>query len=149
MASQPLATRILQPEHNVARYCRPRWFVKGIVSRDAFLLRGGELFLSTNWLEHFHESDRRIQVSGMLSALASKNFNVSPNGTFAILNVGAASQGVRQFQSRRLLFQLLGQAHDPSHTGIFGYGSTNIDSKGNDIRQSLASSVQEAYPAIQ
>jgi hypothetical protein len=122
--------------------------VSGIVSRDAFLPRDGESFLSINWLEHFDQSDRVVQVTGVRAALAAKNFRVHPKGRFAILNVGVASQRVRQFQNLRFLFQVLGEAHDPSHTGIFGYRSANIDSKGNDVAQSLAASVGEVHPAI-
>lgn len=147
MAYQSLTSGILSPEHNVSRYCRPRWLVDGIVTRDAFLLRPEEQFLSVNWLESFHIADRPTQLEGVRATLAGKGFGVSPNGRFAILNVGIASQHVMEQQGLRLLFQLLGQAHDPSHCGIFGYGHPDEDSKGIDAAQSLAASVDEVYPA--
>ena len=148
MASPEPTTRMLRPEHHVARYCRPRTVTNGIISREAFLLREGEQFLSANWLEHFHESDRQIQVSGVRASLAGKNFDVNPNGRFAVLNVEVSDNRVRQIHGVRLLFQLLRQASDPSHTGVFGYGPPSVDPKGYDIAQSLAESVQEEYPAI-
>ena len=120
MASQSLGSGILLPEHNVARYCRPRWMVSGIVSRDAFLPRDGESFLSINWLEHFDQSDRVVQVTGVRAALAAKNFRVHPKGRFAILNVGVASQRVRQFQNLRLLFQVLGRLTIPRTLAFSG-----------------------------
>ena len=148
MASQSLESVILRPNHNVARYCRPRWLVNGIVSRDAFLLREGEPFLSTNWLEHFRSSDRGVQISGARAALADKNYSIHSNGGFAVLNVGVATQRVIELHDIRLLFRRLGQAHDPSHAGIFGYGPPTVDSKGNDVAQSLAESVLEIQSAI-
>ena len=99
MASPASTTRLLRPEHHVARYCRPRTITNGIISREAFLLREGEQFLSANWLEHFHVLDRQIQVSGVRASLARKNFSVNPNGRFAVLNVGVSDQ--HQTISRR------------------------------------------------
>ena len=148
MASQTLARESLRFQHHVARYCRPRWVVNGIVSRDAFLLREGEPFLSTNWLEYFHHSDRGVQISGVRAALAGKNFNIHPNGGFTVLNVGVATYLVWHFQRIPLEFRTLGQPGDLSHTGIFGYGHSNIDPKSNDVAQSLAASVLEMHSAI-
>ena len=132
---------LLRSDHNVARYCRPRALVYGIVSRDAFLLRPGERFLSTNWLEYFHESERDVQISGVRAALAGKNFNVNPNGRFAVLNVGAT---IRQVRDAQLAFALLGQASDPSHAGIFGYGALDFN-----VADGLALAVRELHPAAE
>ena len=148
MASQPLTSGTLSYQHHVARYCRPRWIVNGAVSRDAFLLREGEPYLSTNWLEHFHSSDRQAQMPGIRAALASK-FRIDADGRFAILNVGQTAYRSLRFCNVPLRFQVLGQTHDPSHTGIFGYGAATVDPKGNDVAQSLAASVLELYPAVQ
>ena len=147
MAYQSLAPVALSPQHNVARYCRRRWLVHGGVSRDAFLLREGEPYLSTNWLEHFHQSDRQAQLYGIRAALASK-FKMEADGRFAILNVGYAIDRIMRLHSVPLRFRVLGQAHDPSHTGIFGYGSAIVDPKANDVARSLAGSVRELHPAI-
>ena len=147
MAYHSLAPGTLSSQHNVARYCRRRWIVHGGVSRDAFLLREGEPYLSTNWLEHFHASDRRAQLPGIRAALASK-FRMDADGGFAILNVGHAIHRVMRLHGVSLRFQVLGQVHDPSHTGIFGYGSARVDPKANDVARSLAGAVRELHPAI-
>ena len=147
MAYQSLERGTLSSQHNVARYCRRRWIMHGGVSRDAFLLREGESYLSTNWLEHFHESDRQAQLTGIRDALASK-FTMDADGRFAILNVGHAIHRIMSWHGVQLRFQALGQAHDPSHTGIFGYGPATVDPKANDVARSLAASVRELHPAI-
>ena len=97
--------------------------------------------MSVNWLEHFHESDREIQISGVRNALADKGFQVNRNGRFAVLNVGVV---IRQVGNRPLRFIRLGTPGDPSHIGIFGY------TPGDYITAAaLANSVQEEYPAIE
>lgn len=140
MASQLGQGRNLTPEHNVARYCAPRNIVNGRPIPDAFNLRTGEAFLSTNWLEYFHPSDRRLQTFGVQRALEGKGFRVNRNGGFAILNVGNTTQTV---SGANLSFVLLGQTGDPSHTGVFG-----IPDEDADIAVALAKSVLELYPAI-
>ena len=147
MAFQPLTSQLLRFEHHVARYCRPRTIVHDSVSRDAFVLRPGEAFLSTNWLEHFNESNREIQISGVRAALSGKGFSISPNGRFAVLNVGTSSHRVLHFLKVALRFHVLGQLQDPSHTGVFGYGSAGSGYGGHDVAQHLARSIQNIYSA--
>ena len=133
MASQPSGNVELLPQHNLARYCRPRTVSGGILSPDAFFLRTGEQFLSTNWLEHFHDMDRQVQLSGVRASLAGKGFGLRAGGTFAVVNVGVASQLVQKVQLR---FLLLGQENDLSHAGIFGYTPSDIDVAGDLRNQS-------------
>ena len=134
-----LATEALRPEHNVARYCRPRSLADGRPTADAFLLRDRESFLSTNWLEFFNQSDRKLQISGVRNALYRKNFRVNPNGTFAVLNVGLT---VRQISGPDLYFMPLGDTNDPSHTGVFGYEAGDTDAAA-----AIAKLVTELHPA--
>ena len=104
------------------------------------MLRYGEQYLSANWLEHFHESNRLLQMSGVRNALASKGFRVNRNGRFAVLNVGVA---IGQVVNTPLRFIRLGTPGDPSHTGIFGC------TPGDYITAAvLARLIQEEYPAI-
>ena len=140
MASQQSEYVELLPRHNLARYCRPRTVSGGILSPDAFLLRSGEEFLSTNWLEHFHDADRRIQMAGVRDSLSDKGFGLSSRGKFAVVNISLA---IQQAQRVRLRFFLLGQSNDPSHAGIFGYAPTDFDVAGD-----LAESVRELHPAV-
>ena len=138
MASQRIEERNLRPEHNVARYCASRKIIRGTPSLEAFMLRSQEDFLSTNWLEHFHSSNRQFQVSGVRDALINKGFRVNASGRFAVLNVGTATRQVRHVQ---LKFILLRHASDPSHAGIFGYQAGDADTA-----IALSKSVREVYP---
>ena len=141
MSSQQLETNALPYANNVARYCPPRDIVRGRISRDAFMLRYGEQYLSANWLEHFHKTDRLIQMSEVRNVLASKGFRVNRNGRFAVLNVGVTME---QVGDTPLRFILLGTPGDPSHIGIFGC------TPGDYITAAaLANSVKEEYPAFQ
>ena len=87
---------------------------------SAFELRPGEEYLSTNWLEYFHDSDRDIQISGVRQALADKGFRTGRNSYFATLNVGVSVAACGDILNLNIQFIALGEAHDPSHTGIYG-----------------------------
>ena len=146
MVQSPNRRVVLPDAHHVTRYCRGRDLrPDGRPLRDAFLLRPGEPYLSTNWLEYFHDSDRQSQIAGVRQALADKNFRVSRTGAFAVLNVGAAVSACKAGLNRQIEIIALGEAHDPSHTGIFGY--TEYDP---DIATRLATSVNinEIYPTV-
>ena len=118
--------------------------VNGIPRENAFRLRPGEEYLSTNWLEYFHESHRQTQIAGVRQALADKNFRVSGTASFAVLNVAAAVNSCKAGLNLDIEVIALGEPHDPSHTGIFGYTEYNTD-----VAALLAQSVSpnEIYPA--
>ena len=63
--------------------------------------------------------------------------------SFAILNVGVAVSACKRQLNLDLHFVVLGESHDPSHTGIYGYAGHNA--KTATI---LAKSVRpdEVYP---
>ena len=143
MSLAPPQRRELAGYHNAARFCRRRDLADGIVARSAFLLRPNEPYLSTNWLEYFHASDRQSQIAGVRQALAGKGFNVKPNGAFAVLNVGDTVSAIRQTGNRALRFVVLGESRDPSHTGIFGYPAGDTDTA-----TALARLVREVHPAV-
>jgi len=88
---------------------------------SAFELRPGEQYLSTNWLEFFHHSDRQSQIAGVQQALVDKGFRVRRTASFAVLNVGTSVASCRDTLSVTIQFVALGEAHDPSHTGVYGY----------------------------
>ena len=118
--------RALGPSHNVARYCRPRDVRDdGAVSPAAFELRPGEAYLSTNWLEYFHDSDRPTQIAGVRQALTDKGFQVRRAARFAVLNVGVAVAACSDQLNLAIQFVVLGESHDPSHTGIYGYTASH------------------------
>jgi hypothetical protein len=105
------------------------------------LLRPNEEYLSTNWLEYFHDSDRQSQIVGVHQALTDKGFRVSPTGSFAVLNVGNTVSTVRQARDLKIRFVNFGEPHDPSHTGIFGYNAEDTDTA-----TALARLAREVHP---
>lgn len=106
------------------------------------MLRPNEEYLSTNWLEYFHDSDRQSQIVGVHQALTDKGFRVSPTGSFAVLNVGSTVPTVRQARDLKIRFVNFGEPHDPSHTGIFGYNAEDTDTA-----VALARLAREVHPA--
>lgn len=108
------------------------------------MLREGEEYVSTNWLEHFHPDDREVQLAGVRQTLLGKGFRVARTGHFAALNVGAAIDRCRQELSVEIRFVNLGDWHDPSHTGIYGLAGAV-----EDVAQELAQTVRpgEVYSA--
>ena len=121
MVQENSGRRELEPTHHVARHCRRRDIRgDGRVSPAAFALRAGEEYLSTNWLEHFHDTDRPSQIAGVSIATCQDNLNLE------------------------IQFVALGEAHDPSHTGIYGYTAHNAA-----VATLLATLVNpdEVYPA--
>ena len=104
MDSDEHSQRQLSSYHNVARYCRPKSLrpTDGLPSRDAFLLRPREEYLSTNWLEYFHESERDVQLGNVRNLLSVK-LAIASNGRLAVLNAGVAvalCQGKEQVDVR-------------------------------------------------
>ena len=91
----------------------------------AFRLRPGEEYLSANWLEYFHDSDRPAQLAGVRQTLAGKGFRMARAARFAVLNVGGAVHRCQELLDTPIRFIALGDPHDPSHTGIYGYADHN------------------------
>ena len=132
-------------EHHIARHCRPRDFgATGLLLDSAFELRPGEEYLSTNWLEYFHDSYRLLQIVGVRQALIDKGFRVRPTASFAVINVGVAIAACVNDLNWDIQIWALGEAHDPSHTGIYGYSAEDTD-----VAALLAASVapNEVYSA--
>ena len=130
---------------HIARYCRPRDIRSdGRPLRDAFLLRPCESYLSTNWLEYFHNSERQFQIAGVRQALTDKGFHVRSTASFAVLNVGFTIVVCKNALNLDIQILTLGEPHDPSHTGIFGYTAANTDVATLLSKQITA---HEVYPA--
>ena len=152
MGSEVQVHRKLSSNHNVARYCGPKSLrgTDGLPSRDAFLLRtihgNLEEYLSTNWLEHFHQSERPIQLAGVRQSL-SRNLTLSRNGKLAVLNIGASTALCKSKAQVDIQFRTTGEPDDPSHTGIYGYNKPTRNAK---VATVLADAVKanEVYPAL-
>ena len=80
----------------------------------------------------------------MRQALLDKGRGVRRTAFFLVLNVGAATDQCRQELNREIRFINLGEAHDPSHTGI--YGMLGNESKAAQLL-AQAISPAEVYPA--
>ena len=122
------AEQNLSDIHNVTRQCRKRDMEEdGTPSADAFLLREqkNELYLSTNWLEYFDPSDRRVQISGVIQSLKRKGRTVKRSESFSVINVGAATIHCRRQCKLTIVFRSLNEINDPSHSGIYGYTKHN------------------------
>lgn len=137
--------RTLADSHHVARYCRPRHIGSdGQPVPAAFLLRSGEMCLSTNWLERFHNYDRQTQIAGVRQALTDQGFRVSRTGAFAVLNVGAAVNACKTALNLDITIIALGESRDPSHAGTYGY--TEHDVNAADL-SAKSVNADEIYPA--
>ena len=143
MVQRPIGRRQLPNSHHVARHCRRRDLMDdGSLSATAFRLRPGEEYLSTNWLEFFHNSDRQLQMTGVRQALADKGFRFNRSSFLAVLNVGTGIAACQDQLIDTVRFIVLGERHDPSHTGIYGCTTQRAAA-------ALAESVSpnEIYPA--
>ena len=119
-------SRQLPPGDSVARHCRPRVVLPdGRPARAAFMLRPGEEYLSANWLEYFHQSDRAVQIDGVRRALAGKGFQLRRNARLAVLNADAAVAAGHSALGITLGFVALDETTDPSHCGIYGVTPQN------------------------
>ena len=74
--------------------------------------------------------------------MTDKGFQVRRRAAFAVLNVGVATAACKNDLNIDIQVVALGESHDPSHVGIFGYvaGDTNTAA-------ALARQVREVYPA--
>ena len=145
MVQRAAGRRELAPSQHIACYCRPRAIREdGTLAPAAFRLRPGEEYLSTNWLEYFHDADRQSQIAGVQQALTDKGFQIRRTASFAVLNVGAAVVRCKDARDIAIQFVALGEAQDPSHTGIYGYTTENAA-----VASLLATLVapNEVYPA--
>ena len=112
---------------------------------NAFGLRQGEDHLSVNWLEYFDETELNAAVERVREVFRSKDFQVRPNGRFAVMNVGAVKTAVHEAVGRTLNIDHLPLSDDPSHAGIIGYSSEDLT-----VAVELAALVtsQDVYPAV-
>ena len=110
----------------------------------AFIPKQDEEYLSVNWLEYFGETDLGAAVERVREVFRSKNYQVRPNGRFAVLNVGAAKTAVREGVGQSLHINHL-PVDDESHSGIFGYASEDLA-----VAVELAALVthQDVQPAV-
>ena len=146
MENQPSDGHQLSATDNVARYCGfEKLREDGLPSPAAFLIEEGHDFLSTVWLEYFHDSDRVVQISGARDALAVK-LRLGARAKIATLNVGEAVTVCKQQGNIDIEVRLTGESHDPSHAGIHGYNDPANNARTAAILARLARR-NPVYPA--
>ena len=87
----------------------------------AFELRPGEDYLSVNWLEYFGAPSVDAAVESVRNAFRAKDFSLSPNGRFAVLNVGTIKSAISGAVADTARVEHLPVDNDESHSGVLGY----------------------------
>jgi hypothetical protein len=119
---------------NVTRYCKPSDLKDGIVKFDAFLKRRNEKYLSVYLLEFF-QKETELENVLEVKAYMAKNYNLKPNGCFAVINI----QKSKQYILEEISSQIYYREEKLPHCGIFH------DADDLLISKLLAECVQNNY----
>jgi hypothetical protein len=111
---------------------------------DAFMLRTGEAYLSTNWLEGTASPTRGDQLMIVRRHLADKRMKLSAHARLAVLHLQTVIDHVRSWSpdARGISAHHEPEPLDPSHAGLYGY--TADDQLIADL---IAQVVGEVYKA--
>ncbi|MCI0558233.1 MAG: hypothetical protein MN733_07035 [Nitrososphaera sp.] len=134
---------IADSEH-ISRYCGGSQVNEdGTINGVAFRVRLGDEFLSVNWLEFLHLSNRDAEIQEIRRVLNSK-LHFGAAARIALLNVRELLQYVSTESPDRRNLQVRHEPEpdDPSHSGIF-----NLATDDDLIADLIAQVVQETYPA--
>ena len=101
---------------NVSRYCRPIDLEDGIVKSHAFAKRTerNEKYLSVYLLEFF-QKETELENILEVKAYMAKNYNLKPNGCFAVVNI----QQSKQYILEEISSQIYYREEKLPHCGIF------------------------------
>ncbi|MDA2933375.1 hypothetical protein MYX82_03425 [Acidobacteria bacterium AH-259-D05] len=132
----------LPESDHVSRYCGGSHVQDDEVDGSAFMLREKEEYLSVNWLECLHNSDRNRQIHDLRRVLEGKGFSLGKTAIIAVLNVDEVIDHVQQTVNRTIDVLHEPEPEDPSHSGVFGY--TVEDHLIADL---IAETVNEKHPA--
>ena len=136
----------LPDDDHISRYCSPSAVdERGLPLSAAFKPKQREGYLSVNWLEYFGETDLDAAVERVREVFRSKNYQVRPNGRFAVLNVAAAKTAVQEGVGTSLCINHLPLHDDESHSGILGYDSHDL-AVAVELRALV--SHQDVHPAV-
>lgn len=116
----------LPSEDHVARYCKPTWVDGDLPTVAAFENHNDAPHISVNWLEFFGVVGREEQVAKVRQAFNFKSYTLRRNGRFVVVNVGAATERVKDTIKKGISFLHLPEDGDESHSGIFGYSSQDL-----------------------
>ncbi len=122
---------------NVTRYCKPGDLQDGIVKSHAFKKRTerNEKYLSVYLLEFFQKATELENVLEVKAYMEAKNYNLNPNGCFAVINI----QQSKQYILEEISSQIYYREEKLPHCGIFH------DADDLLISKLLAECVQNNY----
>jgi hypothetical protein len=122
---------------NVTRYCKPGDLQDGIVKSHAFKKRTerNEKYLSVYLLEFFQKATELENVLEVKAYMEAKNYNLNPNGCFAVINI----QQSKQYILEEISSQIYYREETLPHCGIFH------DADDLLISKLLAECVQNNY----
>lgn len=130
----------LPSEHHTARYClATKLTEEGGAAPTAFHLRPGEPYLSVQWLEYLHQSDRSSQIREVRSTLA-RNMRLGSTAKIAVLNVGETCRFV--YDASRYPIRIL---HEPEENNEAHSGIHDTAQDEMIIAELLAESISEMH----
>lgn len=137
---------LLPDDAHVTRLCTHQQLdASGWPKATAFLPRPAESFVSLNWLEQLHLSNRSDEITEILRVLRTKR-SVGTRSQLALLHVGRSRAMVLANTKPKLNIQYRhepeAQPDDPSHSGIY-----NLMHDDNTAAELLALSVEALYPS--
>ena len=135
----------LDPDHHVARICKPTWVEDGIPGVSAFEMEPGRDHLSVNWLEFLGPNNRDVCLAQVRQAISATGYQLRPSGRLAVLNVGQAKQKVRSSAQIEIRVLYCPEGGNNSHSGIFDYSSEDYQ-VALDLQTLLAP--LDIFPAV-
>ncbi len=137
---------MLPNSDHVSRYCKPTSVGRdGLPTTAAFELRPNEKYLSVNWIEYFDTLDLGTGIECVRGTFRRKDYQLRPNGRFAVVGVEAALAVIVKTVGRLGRVEHMPLADDESHAGLWGYTTEDLV-----VAVELRALVQHehVYPAI-
>lgn len=131
----------LPGKDHISRYCAPKTAPDGQPTGASFMLKKDEDFLSVNWMEHFGETDQKVQIAKIREHI---ELSLAKSGLFAVLNVGRITDQIQRFGEKKLAILHEPTQCDPSHSGIHGYQHEDLL-----VAELIAEMVIKTYPSRQ
>lgn len=131
----------LPGKDHISRYCAPKTAPDGQPTGASFMLKKDEDFLSVNWMEHFGETDQKVQIAKIREHI---ELSLAKSGLFTVLNVGRITDQIQRFGEKKLAILHEPTQCDPSHSGIHGYQHEDLL-----VAELIAEMVIKTYPSRQ
>lgn len=131
----------LPGKDHISRCCAPKTAPDGQPTGASFMLKKDEDFLSVNWMEHFGETDQKVQIAKIREHI---ELSLAKSGLFAVLNVGRITDQIQRFGEKKLAILHEPTQCDPSHSGIHGYQHEDLL-----VAELIAEMVIKTYPSRQ